>query len=507
MNEMKCRASRVCQVLSCAAILSVLLAACERAAPPAETVTVTAEPKPNILFIMLDDLGKEWISAYGAEGASTPAIDRLAKDGLRFENVWSNPQCTPTRLTLLTGQYPFRNGWVNHWDVPRWGHGYFDWREYPSLAGAMKSAGYATVVAGKWQVNDFRIEPEAMVKHGFDSYAMWTGWEEGNPASAERYHDPYIHTETGSKTYAGQFGTDIFVDHLSGFIRDNREKPWFAYFPLALPHPPYVTTPAKPDVETNEERFGAMVEYADDAIGRLVGLVDELGLAERTLIIVTTDNGSPGNMKGFIDGRLVKGGKSNTSENGINAPFVARWTNHLEAGGSTNALVDFTDLLPTFAELAGAEKPTGHVIDGQSFAPLLKGDAQDGPRDWIMTMGGKNEAAVSENGVENKYVFRDRVLRNKRFKLYIAAEPEIRAEKMFDLHTDPGETTDILGSTDPDARAAYEQLMAVALTFPRQDNDPRYARRPANAWDVPVTVKSQDWKLTEREKLIETDEH
>jgi arylsulfatase A-like enzyme len=141
---------------------------------------------------MFDDMGKEWVSAYGSESISTPAIDALASDGMRFDNVWSNPQCTPTRLSLLTGQYPFRNGWVNHWDTPRWGHGYFDWRKYPSLAGTLKQAGYATVAAGKWQVNDFRIEPEAMKKHGFDSYAMWTGWEEGVEASAERYWDPYI---------------------------------------------------------------------------------------------------------------------------------------------------------------------------------------------------------------------------------------------------------------------------------------------------------------------------
>ena len=96
--------------------------------------------------------------------------------------------------------------------MPRWGHGYFDWRLYPSLAGTLKSSGYATAAAGKWQVNHFRVEPEAMAKHGFDSYAMWTGWEEGVEASAERYWDPYIHTAEGSRTYEGRFGADIFVE-------------------------------------------------------------------------------------------------------------------------------------------------------------------------------------------------------------------------------------------------------------------------------------------------------
>ena len=115
--------------------------------------------KPNILFIMVDDLGKDWISCYGADDIETPHIDRLAKGGLKFHNAWSMPQCTPTRATLLTGQYPWRTGWVNHWDVPRWGVGYFDWAKYTSFAKVMKTAGYATAIAGKWQINDFRMSP------------------------------------------------------------------------------------------------------------------------------------------------------------------------------------------------------------------------------------------------------------------------------------------------------------------------------------------------------------
>ncbi len=172
--------------------------------------TTSNNKQPNILFILADDLGKEWISAYGAEDISTPNIDKLANQGIRFDNVWSHPQCTPSRVSLITGQYPYRNGWVNHWDAPRWGQGYLDWQQNQSIARVMKDAGYSTAAAGKWQVNDFRVEPEAMTKHGFDDYAMWTGYETGVPASAERYWDPYIHTKKGSKTYKGEFGEDIF---------------------------------------------------------------------------------------------------------------------------------------------------------------------------------------------------------------------------------------------------------------------------------------------------------
>jgi arylsulfatase A-like enzyme len=453
------------------------------------------DPRPNILFILLDDMGEEWVSAYGSQSMTTPGIDRLAGEGIRFDNVWSNPQCTPTRLTFLTGQYPFRHGWVNHWDVPRWGHGYYDWELNPSIGRVMKEAGYATAAAGKWQVNDFRTEPEAMVKHGFDHYAMWTGWEEGNPPSAERYWDPYIHTASGSRTVEGAFGTDEFVEFLKGFITDNRAAPWFAYFAAALPHPPYVTTPARPEIEGDRERYIAMVEYADDAIARLTRHIDGLGLGEQTLIVVTSDNGSPKKLTATVNGREISGGKSLTSENGIAVPLVTRWKSRRE-GLVSKALVDFSDFMPTFAELAGAKLPEDTVVDGVSFAGALDGGDMDGPREWILSMGGRNEAEVSEAGVENRFVFRDRVIRDRRYKLYLAATPELQAEKFFDLQTDPHETDNLLGAMDSRAEAAYRRLMAQAESFPKRDNDPRYRRRASNEWDVPVTVKSQQWKLT-----------
>ena len=134
------------------------------------TVAGKNQNKLNILYIMADDLGKEWISCYGAEDIQTPNIDALAADGMKFNNAYSMPACTPSRTTLLTGKYPWRTGWANHWDVPRWGVGYFDWKkkENTTFARLMKEQGYATAAAGKWQINDFRIEPEAMKKHGFD---------------------------------------------------------------------------------------------------------------------------------------------------------------------------------------------------------------------------------------------------------------------------------------------------------------------------------------------------
>ncbi|MCA9072829.1 MAG: sulfatase-like hydrolase/transferase, partial [Planctomycetaceae bacterium] len=249
-------------------------------------------PKPNILFIMVDDLGKEWISCYGADNIKTPHIDALAEGGMKFHNAWSMPQCTPTRATLLTGQYPWRTGWVNHWDVPRWGVGYFDWEKHTTFANVLKSAGYSTAIAGKWQINDFRVQPKALAEHGFNEWCMWTGYETGNPPSAERYWDPYIHTNDGSRTYEGQFGPDIYTDFLIDFMERNQNSPMLLYFPMCLTHAPFVPTPDEPNASGNEDCFKAMVQYTDKLVGRLVQALEQLGIRDRTYVFFTTDNGT-----------------------------------------------------------------------------------------------------------------------------------------------------------------------------------------------------------------------
>ncbi|MDA0348097.1 MAG: sulfatase-like hydrolase/transferase, partial [Verrucomicrobia bacterium] len=142
--------------------------------------------KPNILFILVDDLGKEWVPSYGAENIEMPNVDKLAATGMQFSNAYVMPQCTPTRLSFLTGQYPYRHGWVNHWDVPRWGGGaHYDWNRNPCISMVMKEAGYKSAIAGKWQINDFRVQPEAMTEIGYDDYCMWTGGEGNNSQSDE----------------------------------------------------------------------------------------------------------------------------------------------------------------------------------------------------------------------------------------------------------------------------------------------------------------------------------
>ena len=463
------------------------------------TISGEAKIKPNILFIMVDDLGKDWISCYGADDISTPHIDRLANGGLKFHNAWSMPQCTPTRATLLTGQYPWRTGWVNHWDVPRWGVGYFDWVKYTSFAKVMKTAGYATAIAGKWQINDFRIEPDALKKHGFDDWAVWTGYETGNPPSNERYWDAYIHTRTGSKTYKGEFGPDIYCNFLIDFMKRHRDEPMMLYFPMALTHGPLVPTPDEHNTNSNKNKLKGMVRYTDTLVGRLVSALNELKIRERTIVIFTTDNGTSGGLRGTVNGKRPSGGKASKYEGGVCQPFIVNGPTLIPGGRETDALTDFSDLLPTFAELGQAQLPKGIPLDGKSFASLLLGQVDDSPRDWIMALG-HGAGRLDEDGVRGTHDFADRVFRDKRYKVWVEHKPEITA--LYDLQNDPLELQNLIKSNKSEHIAALKKFRAIIDSQPKFDGRPLYRPRKANSWDRIVNVQPAKNKKTKPKREL-----
>lgn len=437
-------------------------------------------PKPNVLLIMVDDLGPEWISACGGN-FPTPNIDRIAEEGTRFVNAYSMPKCTPTRVTLLTGQYPFRHGWVNHWDVPRWGAGcHFDPELNPSWPQAFKKAGYRTAIAGKWQLNDFRVQPNVLEEHGFDDWCMWTGGEGGNPKSNERYHTPYVHTRDGSSLREGKFGPDLYTDFLIDFMKKHADEPMLLYFPMALTHTPLIATPLNPEAKTKEERHKAMVRYTDHLVGRLLDTLDDLDLAHETLVIFTTDNGTARGIDGELNGRLVKGGKGQMVEAGCRAPFFARWIGQVSPGRSVPALVDFTDIYPTMLELAGVSAPDGHQVDGLSFADPLLGFGGKGSRKWMMSMGGRT-AHLRDGRVVPELPYAPRVVRTADYKLWIDAEGN--PERLHHLPTDPDEEINLINNPSDEAQAALTLLANAAKKFPEKDGTPIYDKLPAQPWD------------------------
>lgn len=447
-------------------------------------VCAQQQQQPNILFIMLDDLGKEWVETYGAEEIETPNIDALAAGGMQFKNAWSMPQCTPSRVTLLTGQYPWRHGWINHYDVPRWGHGaHFDPEMNLSFATVMKDAGYVTCAAGKWQINDFRLQPDVMNDHGFDEYCMWTGAEGGNEKlSQERYWDPYIHTKAGSKTYKGKFGEDIFTDFIIDFMSKNKDKPMMVYYPMCLPHGPLVTTPAEPNVNSKMDKHRAMVRYTDIMLKKLIDALEELNIRDNTIIVWTTDNGTSGSIIGKRNGRLVRGGKTYLTENGVNAPFIVNCPGKVPSGVVTDALIDFTDIFPTFVELSGGK--TKKMGDGSSFAPLILGKANDSPRAWTMALGSR--AARLENGrVKNVFTFRDRVIRTKKYKAYINTQKRIY--ELIDVENDFEESRNLMGYHNPKVARTLAMFQRIVDDLPDIDAQPKYKKLKKSFYDIDPT--------------------
>ena len=398
--------------------------------------------RPNVLFILADDLGPEWLSCYGSEGQKTPNIDRLAAGGVRFENAWATPLCTPTRHVMLTGRYPYRTGWTVHNDVPRWGDPCFDWnREYCQVR-SLRDAGYATAIAGKWQINDLRRQPDALKQHGFDEHCVWPGFETGNPPSGERHFDPFIQTNGDRRTHTGAFGPDVFRAYLADFITRHKQGPFFAYYAMVLPHPPMTRTPHNRDtMETGTALHRGMVDYLDFEVGQFMELLAALGIDHNTVVIFATDNGSPG-LKMRMKGMEVTGGKSRLTETGIHVPLVVSGAGRF-APGVRQDLVDFTDILPTVLALAGAKPPSGVTLDGRSFAPVLTGRTEGyTPRKWVFSQLGET-----------------RVIREARYKLWSTG-------KLYDLQADPLEQHDLSGQEDAQALAARQRLRTALDGLP-----------------------------------------
>lgn len=397
---------------------------------------------PSILFIMIDDLGPEWLSCYGSEHR-TPAIDRLASEGTRFTHVWATPLCTPTRHELLTGRYPFRTGWTMHHDAPRWGGQYFDWRREVAFPRRLRDAGYATAIAGKWQVNDLRDTPDALRDHGFDTHCVWTGYERDNPASDARYFDPFIQRDGRRGIREGAFGPDVFADFLIEFIEKHRDKPFFAYYPMVLTHTPFTLTP---DNRTAPLKGGAlhpgMVDYVDKLVDRLLGTLHRLGLDENTLVVLTTDNGTVRGVPARANGIEVNGGKGSLAETGIHVPLIVRWPGRTPPGAVSERLVDFSDFMPTLLEIAGTTPPEGAVLDGVSFADTLRGEPARHPRAWMFSQYGDK-----------------RVIGDGRYKLYSTGE-------VFDVRNDPLEKKDLTAGDDAGVRAAVGRLRKVLEAMP-----------------------------------------
>ncbi|TKJ38215.1 MAG: aryl-sulfate sulfohydrolase [Planctomycetes bacterium B3_Pla] len=347
--------------------------------------------RPNIIFVLIDDMGWRDLGCCGSTYYETPNIDRLASQGMMFTDAYScGPNCAPTRASLMSGQYTPRHGIVT---VGNSNRGPAHLRKLipvenktvldagiTTVAEALKPAGYVSASMGKWHLGN---DPEhGPVGQGFDLNVG--GYEAGHPRS---YFSPYKNPELkdGPK---GEYLTDRLTDEALKFIEDNKDKPFFLYLPHYAVHTPIRAKKnmiakykaKQPSNGQGNPIYAAMIESTDQGVGRIMARLDELGLTDETIVIFSSDNGGVGGYKelGIKGGEItsnapLRGGKGMLYEGGIRVPLLVRWPGVVKPGSRCDTPAITVDFYPTLLEIAGAARPAKQVLDGRSIVPLLKG--------------------------------------------------------------------------------------------------------------------------------------
>jgi arylsulfatase A len=336
-----------------------------------------ADSKPNILFILADDLGIDGVSCYGADHHKTPNIDKLAASGTRFETCYAAPLCGPSRCLLMTGRYAFRTGGLANGSWRANGPGAKSANEW-SIARVLKQAGYVTGQAGKW-----RQVGESPHDWGFDEYV--------SDPTASGYYWKESYEKNGKLIDAGKnaYNPDIIQAFTIDFLTRHKDEPFFFYYAMHFVHKPTLHTPdSSPGAKDGPDCYEDNIAYMDKQVGEVVAALEKLGLRNKTLVLFSGDNGTARGYPSTVHGRMLNGFKGTMLEGGSRVPYIANWPGVTPSGTVSKDIVSFADQLPTFAELGGAKLPAGVKIDGLSFAPQIRGQAGK-PRDWAYVQLGQ----------------------------------------------------------------------------------------------------------------------
>jgi arylsulfatase A-like enzyme len=458
----------ITQCASTALVVSVLGAVASHAAAAAE--------RPNVLVILTDDQGWGDLSVHGNTNLSTPHVDSLARDGARFERFYVCPVCSPTRSEFLTGRYHPRSG-VHQTSK---GGERMDLDE-ATIADAFKAAAYATACFGKWHNGaQYPYHPNG---RGFDEFYGFTSGH-----YADYYSPPLDHN--GEIVRGNGYLTDDFTDKAITFIEKSQrqERPFFAYVAYNTPHSPMQvpdrwwnkfkdkqlslrgTNPDKELIEHTRAAL-AMCENVDWNVGRLLKKLDDLKIADNTIVVYFCDNGPNGNR--WIAG--LKGMKGTTDEGGIRSPLFIRWPAHIKAGTEISQIAGAIDLLPTLTELAGVSRVGDKPLDGMSLKRLLVAATRNGEDDTVPT------------------ALRDRILVSHWGGQTSATDNRFRLDhrgRLYDLLNDPGQRTDVSDTHGVDkarltkaAKAwkkdALSELSEAPRPFPVGHPDRATTRLPA----------------------------
>jgi len=347
--------------------------------------------RPNFIVIMADDCSAREYGCYGNKKHKTPVLDKLAETGVRFKTCWCTPICSPTRAMVMTGRYAHRTRWFHNNMKPAAREPGGDLSKTNRIfAQALREAGYATAICGKWQLHGVEAD------YGFDEHCMWRKYKSFDgpvedkrhrlPGRAARYWHPAIVTNGKPLPTTDQdYGPDIFVDFLLDFARRHKDGPFLVYYPMVLTHKSWDFEANRngylpvPELDADGKKTGrkvpgslkSNVEYVDHLIARIVRGLEELGIRGNTVLFYTCDNGTVGYGKGNVSG-----------ERGPLVPMIVNGPGVVKPTGARHELVSVVDIFPTLADLAGARLPDDYALDGRSFAWVLRGE-KGAERQWI----------------------------------------------------------------------------------------------------------------------------
>jgi len=412
---------------------------------------------------MADDCGTELFRAYGGASHHTPVLDALAAEGVVFRQCYATPLCTPTRVSIMTGKYNHRN-YTAFGAFPRKD-------EARTFGNLMKEAGYATCMAGKWQLKGVSIQ-----KMGFDATLRCDCWNGYWATENIWMNDKPL--EVKEPTYR----PDIVNRFVLDFIEANHTRPFFVYYPMFLIHHPEQPSPDHPDPKliarckagerdpmADESVFPDMVTYMDKLVGKVVDKLDALGVRENTILLFIGDNGTCGH-RAIVNGKPVNGGKGSMRDSGTHVPLIVNWKGTAKPD-VLDDLVDLTDFYATFADLAGvelpppawrSEAPADEPLppDGVSFLPQLRGE-RGTPREWAFVLFDRNDSIQWRQCVKRGTAPPDDHqqgsfwARTQRWKLYGDG-------RLYDVRNDPRETKVIPPESDtPESGQARTALSAA----------------------------------------------
>ncbi|MEN9574093.1 MAG: hypothetical protein RL514_1948 [Verrucomicrobiota bacterium] len=440
-----------------------------------------AQPaKPNVVIIFIDDLGYADIGPFGATKQRTPNLDRMAREGMKLTSFYAAPVCSVSRAQLLTGCYGARVS-VPGVFFPGQANGLHP--QEHTIAERLKERGYATMCIGKWHVGD---QAEFLpTRQGFDRYfgiPYSNDMQKKSTQTGERVV-PLLRDDKVAELLTDEQQTRIverYTDEAVGFIKANQAKPFLLYLPHNAVHTPIHPGAAFAGKSANG-RFGDWVEEMDWSVGRVLDTLHELKLAERTLVVFTSDNG-PWLVKGADGGSAgpLRGGKGSTWEGGVRVPTVAWWPGKIAPGTVCDAVAGTIDLLPTAVALAGGTVPAQPVIDGRDLSPLLFGKTKESQREAHYYFAGYNLQAVRQGPWKLAIAPQSESMGKG-----VATDASGKAPRLYHLDQEIGEQTD-LAVKHPDVVAKL-QALADKMGAEIGGKEPT-ARRPAGVVENPKTL-------------------